>query len=151
MADVKQSPVVLFTSEHALAGELFSYIYAHVAACPPDVRVMAVRSASQPLARRVVRSWKKACKLGLAPALEIISSNWIRRGLGRREQQEIEQRIRRLPRPSRLPDAQDIRWVSSANGQDAVRTLEALDPAILVQAGAGILRSCVFQVPAWER
>jgi folate-dependent phosphoribosylglycinamide formyltransferase PurN len=123
-------------------------MYAHLAAFWPAVEVVAVRRGRASAGQRLSRACRKLRKLGLVSSLEITSSLWLRRALLRRDQAEVAERIRAIPRPDRRPLPGNVRWVSHANGADAVKTLEDLRPAILIQAGVGILRPCVFHIPA---
>jgi methionyl-tRNA formyltransferase len=55
--------------------------------------------------------------------------------------------LRALPRPSVEPDAGAAVWVETVNGPDAVDAITKLAPDVLIQAGAGILRSRIFSIP----
>jgi hypothetical protein len=148
VADVVPQRVVMFTSETALSDELFLYMYAHLAASVPGVSVVAVRARPKSIRRKLARYCRKMWGLGFLASAEIISSVWLQKALKHRDEEELCQRLRSLARPDCRPDPASIDWVSSVNGPQAVEVLRSLCPAIIVQAGAGILRPCVFQIPA---
>jgi len=140
--------VVFFTGVGFRSDELFRYFFAHVAARYPDVHVVAVRptgTSSGPGAT-LRRQLRKMRRLGLLPSLEILSSYPLQMWLGRRDEREVQARLRALPRPEASPDLEKVQYVGTVNGADAVSTLRALRPDIIIQAGAGILREPVFSL-----
>lgn len=132
--------VVLYTSESVMTDALFLYIYAHLAAQPLDLRVVAVRDSGRRRRRGYRRVWKKICRVGFLRAIEIMTSMYWQRSLGRQDTVAIREGLQSLPQPSLRPQTEDVVYVPSVNGPEAVNTLRELAPDILVQAGAGILR-----------
>jgi folate-dependent phosphoribosylglycinamide formyltransferase PurN len=140
--------VVFFTGAGFQTDELFRYFFAHVAARYPDVHVVVVRPREVPGGPGMTlrRHLKKMRRLGLLPSVEILSSYPLQMWLGRRDERDVQARLRRLPRPSVEVDSGRVQHVETVNGADAVTALGALQPDIIVQAGAGILREPVFSL-----
>jgi folate-dependent phosphoribosylglycinamide formyltransferase PurN len=139
---------VSYTSAGALCGELFLYAYAHLLASDAEVCVVAVRPPRLPLKARLARALRKCARLGLLPSLEILTSLPFQRTISRRHQRLVSEAIRALPRPDVRLDAAAVRYVPHTNGPRAVETLRSLEPAIVVQLGAGILRRQIFTIPS---
>ena len=66
--------------------------------------------------------------------------------LSSRDQKVVEQMLRALPRPAVQLDNYPIHYVSTINGPDAEQTICNLEPDVIIQAGAGILRPQIFQL-----
>jgi folate-dependent phosphoribosylglycinamide formyltransferase PurN len=139
--------MVVYSSEHYMQTELFKYIYAHLAAMGWDTRLVVVRSAEKPWFRSFWRRARKFFRLGLLPGIEVMTSLWLQRGLGGRDEEEVARRLRALARPDCCPEPDRVVHVQSTNGPDAVETLRKLQPDVVVQAGAGLLKSQVFTIP----
>jgi hypothetical protein len=136
--------IVFFTRKGFDSNELFLYTYARVAGRFPDCTIVAVHPPAQRrgLASRLKRYWKKVHQLGLRETLEIVSSYPLQIYYSRRHQRERDILLRRLPRPAVLVGAATV--VATVNGADAVTAIRSLNPDILIQAGAGILRPQIF-------
>jgi methionyl-tRNA formyltransferase len=119
-----------------------------VASRHPDVYVVAVRphEASGGPGATLRRHVKKMRRLGILPSLEILSSYPLQIWLGGRDERELRDRLRKLPRPDVEVDAGRAQYVETVNGADAVSALGALRPDIIMQSGAGILREPVFSL-----
>lgn len=147
MDSIAQQRLVLYTSANNLKGELFRYLYAHVAAVHADVRIVAVQSRGRKTWRTLVRKIKKLTHLKMFSILEITSSLWLQRRIGRRHQEEISRGIAALPRPDIRPNMESVTLVSDVNGPSAVAAMRNIAPAIIIQAGAGILKPEIFSIP----
>jgi methionyl-tRNA formyltransferase len=136
--------IVFFTRKGFESNELFLYMYARVAGRFADCSIVAVHPPAQrrSLASRLKRYWKKAHQLGLRETLEIASSYPLQIYYSRRDQRERDILLRHLPRPAVPVSSATV--VSTVNGSDAVAALRSLNPDILIQAGAGILRPQIF-------
>ncbi len=121
-----------------------------------DVHVVAIRRRSQaekwalfPLvlyskARKVL--WR-ARRFGIVHTLGVVTSDPLRRLITQRDEQEISERLRALPRPSvELQPEEALYYVDTVNGPDAVETISGLEPDIVIQVRAGILRRQVFEI-----
>lgn len=134
--------VVLYAGAHD--DELFRYIDAWVSSRHADTVVVRVdRRARESLRRKWAR------KLRLQGAAGVITSATgvpLQRLILRRDHRLAEAAIAGLPRPATR--GREIRpAVPSANGPEAVALLRRLEPEVLIQAGAGILREQVFGLP----
>jgi len=138
--------IVFFTRNGFDSNELFLYMYARVAGRFPGCAVVAVHPPAQrrSLASRLKRYWKKVHQLGLLQTLEIVSSYPLQIYYSRRDQRERDLLLRRLPRPAMPVGSATV--VNTVNGADAVTAIRSLNPDILIQAGAGILRPQVFSL-----
>ena len=85
--------------------------------------------------------------MGLAQSLEVLTSIFLQRAITARHQQEAGYLIRGLPRPDYQPKLDQIVFVPTTNGRKASDTLRQLQPDVLIQAGAGILKPNIFTIP----
>lgn len=138
--------IVLYTHEDFWSDELFRYIFAHVAANYPNTRIAAVRRVPLDWRSRLVRTVRKFRRLGPAGALEFASSLPIARRIHRRHSEEIDAGLRSLARPVVEDPSINIAWTRTVNGPDAVAAISELEPDLLIQAGAGIIRPGVFNL-----
>jgi len=140
--------IVFFTSEGFESDELFLYLYANVAASFSDVHIVAVhpRSDTKERPSLLKRYLRKARYMGLTGTLEIFSSYPIQYLIHRRDQREVRAGLRALPRPPVNPHPETAIHVGTVNGPEAVRAIRGLEPDVIIQAGAGILRKQVFQI-----
>jgi len=139
--------LVLYTSEDSLDSELFLYMFSHLASLGFDTYVLAVRKKETPWRLALRRYTRKFRMLGFGAGLEIVASMPIQRIIERRNNQEILRRLSALRRSCLKPARNYIQFVDTVNGPDAVTALEALQPDILVQAGAGLLKQQIFSIP----
>jgi methionyl-tRNA formyltransferase len=142
--------IVFFTGGEFQANETFRYMFAQVAARFPDVHVVAV--CPPPTGRRGLRATlqrytTKIRRLGVLATLEIVTSYPLQIWFAGRDQRDAQTLLRQLPRPAVVLDPARLQFVKTVNGEDAVGTLRALHPDIIIQAGAGILRRQVFTLP----
>ena len=138
--------VVLFTSTSALDTELFRYLSAHVLDRFPDARVVAADGSAADASSTRGRWLRKIRRLGWLDTLMILSSWPLQRWLGNRDAQESERLLAALPRPARAVDRATITTVTSANGADARAALEQLQPDVIIQSGAGLLKPHIFKL-----
>jgi len=139
--------LVIYTSQSALASDMFSYLYAHLSVLNIDITVVAVREGETPFSQRVKRKLRKFFRLSFRGGMEILSSLPIQMLFDRRDGAEITRRIRALPRPDVAFKPEQALFVPAANGPDAANVIKSLHPDILLQAGAGILRPQIFTIP----
>lgn len=139
--------LVLYTSEAGLSSETFSYIYAHLSVLPVDIRVVAVKGGEASFLHKLKRKWRKFFRLGFCGGMEVLSSMPIQMFFDRRDGAEISRGIRALPRPDAAFKPGQALFVADANGAEAAGVIKSLQPDILLQAGAGILRPQIFNIP----
>jgi len=144
--------IVFLTNEKFDASEKFRYIFANVAAAFPDVRVVAVRRSQaekKPLFRmqeKVRKVLWRARRVGVVHALEVLTSYPLRLFIGRRNWREAGERFRSLPRPPVRVQPEKAVYVETVNGTDAVGAISRLEPDVVIQVRAGILRRQVFEI-----
>jgi hypothetical protein len=135
--------IVFFTSLDALEGELFRYMFARVADRFDDVHIVAVQPSPNG-----VSSWatfrRKIKRLGVFPALEVITGYPAQRLFAKLDRDELERLLGNLPRPHCNLTSLPIAVVSTVNGDDAVDAMNELNPDVIIQAGAGILKRRIF-------
>jgi len=136
---------VFYTRGAFESSELFLYMYARVASRYPDTHVVAVTpKRKRRRGATFSRYWKKARRLGFADAVAIISSYPIRQFFTRRDKGQILVGLRALPRPNLLPDPAAAIRVPNINGPTSVKTMGELEPDVIIQSGAGILKPQIF-------
>lgn len=141
--------IVFFTGAECQLDALFVYMYAQVAQHFPDVHVVAVHpglTQRQVLAAVLSRYWRKIQRLGIRETLEIFFSYPLQRYFAGQDQAAVQRLLHQLPRPPVVLDTGRIMYVKTVNGPDAIETMRALTPDIIIQAGAGILRPRLFKV-----
>ena len=144
--------IVFLTKEKVDASEKFRYIFANVAAAFPDVRVVAVRRSQaekKPLLRmqeKVRKVLWRARRFGVVHALEVLTSYPLQLLIGRRHRREEDERFRSLPRPPVRVQPEKAVYVETVNGTDAVGAISRLEPDVVIQVEAGILRRQVFEI-----
>ena len=138
--------VVLYTSIGSLQTPLFRYIYAHVSERCDDVHVVVVQPRPSRLSARVKRSWRKLRRLGFLYAIEVLSSLPLQLVLMSADSRLSDQLLEQLPRPQNVLNEARIVRVQGINTPDAVATISSLQPDIILQAGAGILRRKIFEL-----
>jgi folate-dependent phosphoribosylglycinamide formyltransferase PurN len=139
--------IVFFTAAAFRTDELFRYVFAHVAARFPDVHIVAVctqRGSRRALRTTLRRYMQKIRHLGLLSTLEIVMFYPLQLWLSRRDESRVHTLMQQLARPAVMLDTQPVQYVQTVNGGDAVHMLGALQPDIIIQAGAGILRPRIF-------
>lgn len=127
--------------------EPFRYLYAHVAARFPDHAVIMLRRGRTTLPSRLRRWRRKIERLGPLRALEVISSYPLQRYFAGRDRRSAWDRLRAMPRPPGSPDRCRAVEVDSLNGPRTADAIRELAPDVMIQAGAGILRSEIFSIP----
>jgi folate-dependent phosphoribosylglycinamide formyltransferase PurN len=146
--------IAFFTNEDFALSEEFRYIFANVAAAFRNVHVVAIRRSKarkKPFslcvlhqkARRVL--WR-AQRFGVVHTLGVLTSFPLRLLIIRRNEQEINERIRALPRPPVELQPEKAIYVETVNGPDAVEAISKLEPDVVIQVKAGILRRQVFEI-----
>ena len=140
--------IVFFTRQGYESNQLFRYMHARVASRYPDCEIVAVypRTKQQSLSQRIQKSWKKMRQLGWFDSLEILSSYPLQLHFAEQHRRERDALMRCLPRPTDEICGNSARVVGTVNGPDAVQTIRSLNPDVVIQAGAGILRSQIFQI-----
>ncbi len=138
--------VVFYTRGAFERNELFLYMYAQVASRYPDTHVVAVTPKRKKKKRgtKLSRYWKKARRLGLVDAVDIISSYPIRQFFARRDSARVLAGLRALPRPDLRPDTAAAVRVPNINGPTSVKAMSELEPDVIIQSGAGILKPQIF-------
>jgi Formyl transferase len=153
--------IVFLTNENFDANEKFRYIFANVAASFVDIHVVAVRLSGagmggpgyrRPLSlpnlyRKVRRIPKRARRLGVAYTAELLISYPLQLLIDRRNWREVDERLRALPRPPIEPQPEKVIYVDTVNGPDAVEAISRLEPDVVIQVDAGILRRQIFEIP----
>jgi methionyl-tRNA formyltransferase len=123
--------------------ELFRYVFSRVANRFEDVHIVTVR----PIKKKDSR-WasfqRKIKKLGIPLLLEVITAYPAQRYFSKIDQAELDRLMRSLPRPEHSFDIKHCIVVSSVNGAEAVLAMKAINPDVIIQAGAGILRRNIF-------
>ena len=141
--------IIFFTRKGFETNELFLYMYARVAAQFPDCCIVAVHPpAERSMGKLIRRHWNKMRRLGFWTTLEILSSYPLQRYFGERDSRERARLLRALPRPGAATDPKPVTVVTTVNGADAVEAIRRLSPDIILQAGAGILKAPLFQLPS---
>ena len=139
--------IVFFTGEGYGENELFRYIFAHIASRWGIFHVVAIRGGVQrTFVSNLRRYWHKVKRVGLLYTLEILTSYPIAYIFRKSGQSKIDSLLRELPRPPIEPVKQKVIWVNSVNGPDAVGAIGQLQPDVILQCGAGILRSQIFNL-----
>jgi hypothetical protein len=140
--------IVFFTSEEFHSDEVFLYMFANVAASFREVFIVAVRH--QPAEgllkhylKRVRRMWRLT---GGTSTLGRVSSYPLKQYIFNRNEREAEARLQTLPRPPVRPRADEVVYVDTINGPDAVEALRKLEPDVVIQHKAGILQRQVFEI-----
>ncbi len=137
--------VVFYTRGAFESNELFLYMYARVASRYPDTHVVAVTPKRRKKRGAILsRYWKRVRRLGFADAVDIISSYPIRKFFRRRDKGQILVGLRALPRPNCLPDPAAAVRVPNINGPTSVKMMGELEPDVIIQSGAGILKPQIF-------
>lgn len=139
--------IVFFTRVGFQSDELFSYMFSRVAQHFPDVRVVAVSPQETKLrafSNVLSRHWKKMRRLGLLHTLEILSSYPLRVYCASQDHKVARRLLRQLPRPAITAGTDRVVYVKTVNGADAIEAMRALEPDIIIQAGAGILHQRLF-------
>jgi hypothetical protein len=147
--------IVFLTNERFGSAEDFKYMFANVAALFRDVHIVAVRRSqaeqkpfSLPgLYRKIRKISKKARRCGLMYTFETITSYPLQLFILRRHWQEVDERLRALPRPTIQPGPETVTYVDTLNSPDAVKTVSRLEPDVLIQLNAGILKRQIFEIP----
>jgi hypothetical protein len=141
--------IVFFTSVGFQSDELFLCMFSRVARRFPDIRVVAV-SPQETLRRRLSsllsRYWKKMRRVGLLNTLEILSSFPLQKFFAWRDRKTTQRLLQQLSDPAMAIDNDCVVYVKTVNGVDAVQAMRALEPDVIIQAGAGILRPCLFKI-----
>lgn len=140
--------VVFFTNDGVEKSEAFLYMFAQVAAFFPDIHVVAVRRQPDGLFRRYLKMLRRVWRFGggLTNALEIVSSLPLKVLIADPNEREEEAEIRALPRPPVTPRPDATVFVETVNGPDAVEAISRLEPDVVIQSGAGVLKEQVFKI-----
>jgi hypothetical protein len=140
--------IVFFTSEEFHSDEVFLYMFANVAASFREVFIVAVRhqpveSLLKHYLKRVRKMWRLT---GGTSTLGRVSSYPLKQYIFNRNEREAEARLQTLPRPPVRPRADEVVYVDTINGPDAVEALRKLEPDVVIQHKAGILQRQVFEI-----
>lgn len=139
--------IVFFTRDGYSGNLLFTYMFAHVASAYKDSHIVAVKPPqTSGLVKRLRRFRAVVRQRGVADTLDMLSSKPFQWWIGRRDGAALDQALNSLSRPP-APQPASVSFVTTVNGRDAIETLSALRPDILIQAGAGILRAEIFAIP----
>jgi len=139
--------IVFFTGAPFAKRESFLYLYACVASRFPDVHIVAVEPRSRGgIAGGLRRQRRRLRRLGPRRFLEVVTSSPIRWILVRRDRAVVAEMLRAIPRPAIDPDPSAAVWVSTTNGSEAVDAISRLEPDVVIQVGAGILRRRIFEI-----
>jgi folate-dependent phosphoribosylglycinamide formyltransferase PurN len=147
--------IVFFTNEKFDSSEKFRYMFAKVAASFSDVRIVAVRRSgaqrnpSSLLGLMRQKVWKllwRARHFGAAHTLEFLTSRPLQSLIGERNWREVHKRFRALPRPSVRLQPDEAVYVETVNGPETVEAISRLEPDVVIQVDAGILRRQVFEI-----
>jgi hypothetical protein len=146
--------IVFLTNEKFVPMEYFRYVFAHVAASFPDVHFVAVRlprAEKNPLAlgilyRKVQKVLWRAQRFGVLHTLELLTSWPLQRLIARRNWQEVDEKLRALPRPPIEPQPEKAVYVETLNGPDAAEAISRLEPDVVIRVSGGILRRQIFGI-----
>jgi methionyl-tRNA formyltransferase len=146
--------IVFFTNENFDSSEEFRYMFANVAASFRDVHVVAVRrSLGETKPFSLLGAYQKVRKVlwrgrqfGVVHSLEVLTSRPLQLLIGRRNLGEADKSLRELPRPPVKPQPKKANYVETVNGPDAVEAISRLEPDVIIQIKAGILRRQVFEL-----
>jgi hypothetical protein len=141
--------LVFFTRAGFASEELFRYLFSKVADRFSDLHIVAVRPPKREIGklRSLARRYRRKVKLlGVWDAVEVASGSPLQALLARRAQRDVRQLLRALPRSEVQWDRYSVHYVETVNGDDAVKCIGALEPDVIIQAGAGILRPQVFEL-----
>lgn len=139
--------VVLYAGANALHDELFCYLAAHVAARHVDTIIVRVERVGRSSNMR--KLLRKTRQFGPLTVLRLLTGAPIQRRILDRDAAVVRAGIAQLSRPSVDLEAIALHTVGSANGAASATLLKTLAPDVLVQAGAGILRPPIFQIPRY--
>jgi methionyl-tRNA formyltransferase len=140
--------IVLFTRVGFQSDELFVYMFSRVVQRFPDAHVVAVapqETTMRAFASLLSKYWRKMRRLGLLNTVEILTSYPLQVLLASQDQKNARRLLRQLPRPAMPLDGDRVVYVRTVNGADAIQAMTALEPDVIVQAGAGILRPGLFK------
>lgn len=138
--------IVVYTKVWYHKDPLVRYVYAHVRERFHDVLVVAIEPSRPSVAKRLRRAWRKLKRLGGLRSLLVLTSYPLARYLNRRDGRRAAALLGQLSRPDKPPPEEPDALVHSVNGPDAVNTLQELEPDVIVQVRAGILRPQVFEI-----
>ncbi len=113
------------------------------------VAVRLPRAEKKPLAWVYQKARKvlwRAWRFGVLYTLELETSRPLQRLIGRRNWQEVQEQLRALPRSPVEPQPEKTVYVQTLNGPDAVEVISRLEPDVVIQVSAGILRRQVFEI-----
>jgi formyl transferase-like protein len=137
--------IVLYTRDGFRHDPLFLYLHAHIAARWPDTHVVAVRGRSAP-AQAALRKWRKMRRVGWRRTVAFLSSLPLSLFFRARYEREIAEGLNALPRPLVAIDESRLHRTGSVNGPGAVAMLQAIQPDVMIQAGAGIIEPRIFGI-----
>jgi hypothetical protein len=152
VSSVTSMRIVFLTNERFDSSKKFSYLFAKVAASFPDVHVVTVRRSraeKKPLLRlqeKVRKVLWRARRFGVAHALEVLTSYPLRLLISQRNWREADERFRSLPRPPVELQPEKVVYVDTVNGPETVEAISRLEPDVVIQVDAGILRRRVFEI-----
>jgi methionyl-tRNA formyltransferase len=140
--------IVFFTSDGFESNEVFLYIFAKVTASFHDIHIVAVRRPRYGLLDLYRRKLKRIRRFGsgMTNTLEMIASFPLQRLVVVRNEREARAAIQALPRPPINARSDAAIYVDSVNGPDTKRTLQKLQPDVVIQFNAGILQRHIFEV-----
>jgi folate-dependent phosphoribosylglycinamide formyltransferase PurN len=145
--------VVFFTNEGFGSSEKFRYMFANVAASFLDVHVVAVRRSQAENEQFLPRLQGKARKLlrrvrrfGFLYTLEVLTSLPLQLFIGQRNWREVSERLHVLRRPAVELQPEKAVYVETVNGPETVEAISRLQPDVVIQEAAGILRRQVFEI-----
>ena len=146
--------IIFFTNENFASSEEFRYIFANVAASFRDVHVVAIRRSQAreksfsllTLYQKIRKVLWRARRFGVAHTLGIVTSYPLQLFITQRYEQELDEGYRALHRPLAKLQPEKAVYVDTVNGPDAVEAISRLEPDVVIQVKAGILRRQVFEI-----
>jgi folate-dependent phosphoribosylglycinamide formyltransferase PurN len=145
--------IVFLTNDTFDSSEKFRYMFANVAASFAEVHVVAVRRSRaeqmpflprlQERARKVL--WRVR-RFGFLHTLEVLTSLPLQLFIGQRNWREVDERLRQLCRPAAELRPDKAVYVETIDGPETVEAISRLEPDVVIQEAAGILRRQVFEV-----
>jgi hypothetical protein len=146
--------IIFFTNENFGSSEKFRYMFAKVATSFRDVHIVAVRYSPTEkklfsllgLYQKVRKVLWRGRRFGVAHALEVLTSRPLQPFIGQRNQLEVDDSLRALSRAPVKLEPEKAVYVETVNGPDAVKAISRLNPDVVIQVEAGILRKPVFEI-----
>ena len=145
--------IIFHTNDRFYSSEKFRYMFANAAASFPDVHVVAVRRSRAeqvPFLPRLQERTRKVLwrvrRFGFLHTLEVLTSRPLQLFIGRRNREEVDERLRQLCRPAVELRPEKAVYVETIDGPETVEAISRLQPDVVIQEAAGILRRQVFSM-----